>query len=61
MKITWIKSVGKKNAKWISKYGLFSSQLIKASLQGQPKTIDFLEKEFDVSISDLMFEEYNSS
>jgi len=34
--------------------GLFTSQLIKASLQEQPKTIEYLEKEFAIKFSDLM-------
>src|SRR5690606_31084645 len=57
VKVRWIKSVGRKNAKWKSNSGLFSTQLIKASLQGQPTTIDFLESEFDVNFSELMMEE----
>ncbi len=54
VKIEWIKSVDSKQAKWKQKSGLFASQLIKASLQGQPKTIEFLEKEFDVQFRDLL-------
>lgn len=57
VKIDWVESVDKKNAKWKSKEDIFSSQLIKASLQGQPKTIGFLEKEFDINFNELMLEE----
>ena len=57
VKIDWIKTVEKKAAKWKSNNGLFSSQLIKASLQGQPKTIEFLEKEFEVDFKELMLME----
>ena len=57
IKIEWIKNVDRKNAKWKSKDGLFSSQLIKASLQGQPKTIEFLEKEFDINFNEIMLAE----
>jgi hypothetical protein len=53
-KIEWIKTVDSNNAKWKGKSSLFSSQLVKASLQGQPKTIEFLEKEFDISFRDLL-------
>lgn len=54
VKIKWIKSVERKNAKWKSKSGIFSTQLIKASLQGQPKTVEFLETSFDVKFKELM-------
>ena len=57
IKIEWIKNVDRKNAKWKSKDGLFSSQLIKASLQGEPKTIEFLEKEFDINFNEIMLAE----
>lgn len=54
IKVDWIKTVDSKNAKWKSKSGLFSTQLIKASLQSQPKTITFLEDEFQISFKSLM-------
>jgi len=57
VKVNWIKTFERKNAKWKSKSGLFSTQLIKSSLQGQPTTIEFLENEFDVNFSVLMLEE----
>jgi hypothetical protein len=57
IKIEWIKSVDRKDGKWKSNNGLFSSQLIKASLQGQPKTISFLEKEFEISFNEIMLTE----
>jgi len=56
VKIEWIRAVDKKNAKWKSKSGLFTSQLIKASLQTQLKTRDFLENEFKIDFSELMTE-----
>jgi len=57
VKINWIKSVNDKEAKWKQHSGLFTTQLIKASLQSQPKTIDFLEKEFDINFKDLLLSE----
>lgn len=57
IKVKWIKNVNKNVAKWKSKSGLFSTQLIKASLQGQQRTIEFLEYEFGVDFSELMMEE----
>lgn len=57
VKIEWIKAVDRKDAKWKSKSGLFALQLVKASLQAQKTTIEFLEKEFDVNFKDLMLTE----
>jgi hypothetical protein len=57
VKIKWIRSVNRKDAKWKSNSGLFSTQLIKASLQGQPTTVEFLENEFDLNFSELMIKD----
>lgn len=54
VKIKWKRAVDREQAKWKQKAGLFSSQLIKASLQGQPRTIEYLEKEFEIKFSDLL-------
>lgn len=54
VKVEWVKAVESDKAKWKAKSGLFTSQLVKASLQGQPKTIEFLEKEFYVTFRDLL-------
>jgi hypothetical protein len=54
VKIEWLKSVDSKNAKWKSKSGLFTSQLIKASLQGQRITRQFIEAEFNIMFNDLL-------
>ena len=54
VKIDWIKVVDSKNAKWNSNSGLYTSQLIKASLQGQRITREFLETEFDIKFNDLL-------
>jgi hypothetical protein len=53
LKVDWKRAVDREEAKWSKNGGLFTSQLIKASLQGQPKTIEFLEKEFDIRFLDL--------
>jgi hypothetical protein len=55
VKIEWIKTVDSKNAKWKSKSGLFTTQLVKASLQSQPKTMEFLEQQFGIRFKDLLF------
>jgi hypothetical protein len=57
VKIEWIKAVDSMQAKWQSKAGLFTSQLIKASLQGQRLTREFLEIEFDIKFKDLLLTE----
>lgn len=54
VKIDWIKSFESKSAKWKIKSGLFAIQLIKASLQNQKTTIEFLEKEFEVNFKELL-------
>jgi uncharacterized protein len=54
VKIKWKRAVDREQAKWKQKAGLFSSQLIKASLQGQPRTIEYLEKEFEIKFADLL-------
>jgi|TARA_B110000259_G_scaffold178383_1_gene216637 hypothetical protein len=53
VKIDWIKSVDRNDAKWKSKSKLFSSQLVKASLENQQKTVEFLESEFKIDFKEL--------
>ena len=57
VKIEWVKSVDSKDAKWKSKAGLFTIQAIKASLQGQRLTREFLETEFSIKFKDLLLTE----
>ncbi|WP_321308678.1 GIY-YIG nuclease family protein [Marinifilum fragile] len=58
VKIEWIKTVDKEHAKKAKrKDGIYSTTHIKASLQNQLVTIEYLEKEFDVKFSELMIEE----
>jgi hypothetical protein len=52
--VSWIKSVPASKAKWESNSGLFSKQMIKASLQDQPRTIHFLEDAFGVKFERLL-------
>lgn len=60
VRVKWIRAVDREYAKWKSNSGLFTSQLVRASLQGQPKTIEYLEKEFDLKFSDLLNKKVNS-
>jgi len=52
--VKWIKVVPRAEAKWKPKAGLFTTTLVRASLDGQPKTITFIEKEFNVDIISLV-------
>lgn len=57
VKIDWIRDVAATDAKWLKKSNLFTSQLVKASLQNQKTTKKFLEKEFDVNFKALLLAE----
>ena len=52
--VKWIASVDRRNAKWESNAGLFTTTLIRASLDGQPETVKFLEREFGADIRPLL-------
>lgn len=52
--VTWKASVASKHAKWKTKAGLYTTTHVRASLDGQPKTIAFLEQAFTVDIKALM-------
>jgi len=52
--VEWITVVDRCEAKWKSNSGIFTSQLVRASLDAQPKTIKYLEQEFSVKFDDLL-------
>lgn len=52
--VDWVAAVGRDQAKWKAKAGLYTTTHVRASLDGQPKTIDFLDKEFGVSVRELV-------
>lgn len=54
IKIEWIVAVDREAAKWKKNSKLFTTQLIKASLDNQPNTLRFIEKEFDVNFDFLL-------
>ncbi len=56
LKVEWIKAIPSNEAKWKPRAGLFTTQLIKASLEKQIVTINFLENEFEVSFLELINE-----
>jgi len=53
-RVDWLRSLPKESAKWKKNSGLFYTQQIAASLDRQEKTREFIEKEFDIDISDLI-------
>nr|WP_315495097.1 GIY-YIG nuclease family protein [uncultured Rhodoferax sp.] len=52
--VKWVAAVDRNQAKWKSKAGLYTTTHVRASLDAQPKTIAFLEREFAVSLRDLI-------
>ncbi len=54
VRVDWIKSVGRDAAIWKTNAGLFTKQLIVASLEHQPKTLAYLETHFEVNFKSLL-------
>jgi hypothetical protein len=54
VRVSWAVSVNAENGKWASNQNLFAIRLAKASLQGQPKTINFLKAEFGIDPYSLL-------
>ena len=52
--VDWKREVERTAAKWMAKSGLYSTTHVRASLDGQPKTIEFLEREFNISLRNLV-------
>lgn len=52
--VDWFKTVPKEEAKWRSKPKLYTTTHVRASLDGQPETIAFLEEQFGIQIRDLI-------
>jgi uncharacterized protein len=48
--VKWLSVVSRNQAKWRSSSNLFTSQLVRASLDGQPATVAFLQSEFNLDI-----------
>lgn len=57
VKIDWIKAVDRKNGKWKKNENLFTTQQIRASLQGKDKTLKFIEDEFQIKFDEIMSSE----
>ena len=54
VRIRWVVSVPRTEAKWQSNAGLYTTQLVRASLERQPITVAFVEKEFNVRLKELV-------
>lgn len=52
--VEWIKTMPREQAKFRPNSGLYTARKIKASLDGQPTTVDFINQEFDVDIRSLV-------
>lgn len=53
LKVDWITTVSREEAKWKPKAGLFATQLVRASLDKQAITIEFIEQAFGVDLHAL--------
>ena len=52
--VDWKRTTERNSAKWKRASGIFTTTHVRASLDGQPSTIDFLEKEFEINIRELV-------
>ena len=52
--VEWLVAVDRENAKFKRKSGLYTTTHVRASLDGQPETIDFLEEQFGLSLRELV-------
>lgn len=52
--VDWIKTLPREEAKWKARSGLYTPRLVRASLDGQPKTIAFLEEEFGLNLRQMI-------
>jgi len=48
--VEWLKTCSRKEAKWRSKPKLYTTTWVRASLDGQPETVKFIEESFDIDI-----------
>ena len=52
--VDWLKSVPREKAKWRSTPKLYTTEHVRASLDRQPETISFLERQFGIQIRKLV-------
>ncbi|UOV09234.1 GIY-YIG nuclease family protein [Pseudoxanthomonas sp. F37] len=53
LRVEWIVSVPRTEAKWEPNSGLYTTPLVRASLERQPQTISFVENAFGVQLREL--------
>ena len=51
--VDWEAAVDRADAKFVKKSGLYTTQLVRASLDGQPTTMQFIEESFGVDLRGL--------
>jgi uncharacterized protein len=54
VRVKWVSSMPREKAKFKAKAGLFTTQLVRASLASQPATVRFVEESFGLSIPGLL-------
>lgn len=52
--VDWLITLERKDARFKSKSGLYTPQKVKASLDNQPTTVEFIESEFKVDLQELI-------
>jgi hypothetical protein len=52
--VKWAAAVERGQARWKTKAGIYTTTHVRASLDGQPQTVAFLEREFGVNVRELV-------
>lgn len=52
--VEWLKTCTREEAKWRSHPKLYTTTWVRASLDGQPETVKFIEESFDIDIRSLL-------
>jgi len=52
--VTWMATVPREEAKWTTETRLYTTPLVRASLDGQLETVRFIEQEFGVSLREII-------
>jgi uncharacterized protein len=52
--VQWLKTVDRKEAKWKANSGIYTTTHVRASLEGQPNTIAFIEQSFGLKLREYV-------
>ncbi len=52
--VEWLKVVPRNRARWRKKANLYTTTHVRASLDGQPETVAFLEEQFEINIREII-------